>query len=192
MSGLPYEFSDIEVSPWGGLRLTEEVYRKSVLAEYSDQCPELPAPGSNRGYPARDLIEGFMISAMLGARRLSHSGTLRYDRVITRIFGWEKGMASQSTFSRFLRKFDQEHNASIFPSINRFWFDQIKMDKLTIDFDSTVLVRHGLQEGVEVGYNPKKPGRGSHHPLMTFVAELKMVANAWMRTGDSTTRFYIR
>jgi hypothetical protein len=94
-------------------------------------------------------------------------------------------MASQSTFSRFLRKFDQELNDSVFPSINRFWFNQIKMDKLTIDFDSTVLVRHGQQEGVEVGYNPKKPGRGSHHPLMAFVAELKMVANAWMRTGDS-------
>lgn len=186
MSGLPYEFSDKDVSPWGGLRLVEEVYRKSGLPEYLEyQCPDLPEPGSNRGYPTRDLIEGFMVSVILGARRLAHTGTLRYDRVVQRIFGWKKGMASQSTFSRFFRKFDQDLNDKIFPALNRYWFDQIKLDKMTIDFDSTVLTRHGFQEGVDVGYNPKKPGRGSHHPLMAFVAELKMVANAWMRSGDS-------
>ena len=186
MSGLLYEFTDKEISPWGGLRLIEEVYRKSGLRDFlEDECPDLPIPGSNRGYSSIDLIEGLMVSILLEAKRLSHTGTLRYDHVVQGIFDWKRGMASQSTFSRFLRKFDKELNYSIFPSINRFWFDQIKMDKLTIDFDSSVLVRHGLQEGVEVGYNPKKPGRGSLHTLMAFVAELKMVANAWMRTGDS-------
>jgi len=186
MSGLSYEFTDKEVSPWGGLRLIEEVYRKSGLRGFlENECPDLPVPGSNRGYSSLDLIEDLMVSVILGAKRLSHIGTLRDDQVVQRIFGWRRGMASQSTFNRFLRKFDQELNDSVFPSINRFWFNQIKMDKLTIDFDSTVLVRHGQQEGVEVGYNPKKPGRGSHHPLMAFVAELRMVANAWMRTGDS-------
>ncbi|MEZ5069889.1 MAG: IS1380 family transposase [Bacteroidales bacterium] len=186
MSGLLYEFSDKEVSPWGGLRLIEEVYRRSGLGEYlENECPELPEPGSNRGYLPKDLVEGFMVSVILGARRLAHTGTLRYDNVIPTIFGWEKGMASQSTFSRFFKKFTQEGNDKIFPSLNRYWFDQIKLDRLTIDFDSTVLTRTGFQEGVEVGYNPKKPGRGSHHPLMAFVAELKMVANAWMRTGSS-------
>lgn len=28
-------------------------------------------------------------------------------------------------------------------------------------------------------------GRPSHHPIMAFCDELKMVVNAWMRTGDS-------
>jgi len=186
MSGLSYEFTDKDVSPWGGLRLVEEVYRKSGLKGFlEDRCPDLPAPGSNRGYSSVYLIEGFMVSVILGAKRLAHAGTLRYDKVVQRIFDWQRGMASQSTFSRFFKKFDQDRNDSVFPSINRFWFSQVKMDNLTIDFDSTVIVRHGIQEGVEVGYNPKKPGRGSHHPLMAFVAELKMVANAWMRTGDS-------
>lgn len=125
------------------------------------------------------LTEGLMVKILLGAKCLSHIGTLRNGQVVQRIFGWKRGMASQITLSRLLRKFDQELNESIFPSINRFWFDQIKMDKLTIDFDSPVLIRHSLQEGVEVGYNPKKPGRGSHYPLMPFVAELKMAANAY-------------
>lgn len=186
MNGLAYEFTDKEVSPWGGLRLIEETYRRSRLKQYlNEDCSGLPNPGSNRGYSTVDLIEGFLVSIILGAKRLSHSGTLRHDKVIGRIFSWQKGMASQSTFSRFFRKFDQERNDEVFPSINRFWFSQIKLDKLTIDMDSTVISRYGSQEGVEQGYNPRKHGRGSHHPLMAFVAETKMVANAWMRTGNS-------
>lgn len=186
MNGISYEFTDKEVSPWGGLRLIEETYRRTGLKGFlENDCPELPNPGSNRGYSATELIEGFLVSIILGAKRLSHSGTLRYDKVIGRIFSWQKGMASQSTFSRFFKKFNQDRNDVLFPAINRFWFSQIKMDKLTIDFDSTVISRYGHQEGVEQGYNPRKHGRGSHHPLLAFVAETKMVANAWMRSGNS-------
>ncbi len=129
MSGLAYEFSNKEISPWVGLRLIEEVYRKTGLAEYlAGECPDLPEPGSNRGYPTKELIEGFLVSVILGAKRLAHLGTLRYDEVVHKIFGWEKGMASQSTFSRFFRKFDQDLNDKLFPALNQYWFDQIHLD----------------------------------------------------------------
>ncbi len=38
-----------------------------------------------------------------------------------------------------------------------------------------------------IGYNPKKPGRKSHHPLMAFIADVEMVANFWLRSGDAHT-----
>lgn len=185
MKSLSYEFTDKEVSPWGGLRLIEEVYQRSGLKNYLQDCGQLPEPGSNRGYSGLSMVEGFMVSLLLGAKRLSHTGALRYDQVIGRIFNWEKGMASQSTFSRFFKKFNKDLNDSLFPALNRWWFGQLTLDKYTIDLDSTVITRHGTQEGVEKGYNPTRHGRGSHHPLMAFVAEAKMIANAWMRTGDS-------
>src|SRR5207237_1419996 len=37
------------------------------------------------------------------------------------------------------------------------------------------------------GYNPRKPGRKSHHPLMAFIADVEMVANFWLRSGDAHT-----
>jgi len=188
MNGLPYNFTDKQVSPWGGLRLIEETYRRSGLKEFlNEEDLDLPIPGSNRGYDSVDLAEGFMVSTILGATRLAHSGVLRNDKVVQRIFGWKKGMGSQSTFTRFFKKFTMERNDKVFPAINRFWFSQLKLDKMTIDLDSTVLTRHGVQEGVAKGYNPKRPGRGSHHPLIAFVAEAKMVANAWMRDGDNAS-----
>ena len=47
-----------------------------------------------------------------------------------------------------------------------------------VDFDSTVITRYGNQEGSAKGYNPTKKGRKSHHPLMAFVSQTRMVANA--------------
>ena len=37
------------------------------------------------------------------------------------------------------------------------------------------------------GYNPAKRGRASHHPLMAFVADLRMIANCWLRSGNSSS-----
>ena len=54
---------------------------------------------------------------------------------------------------------------------------QLKLDKMTIDLDFKVITRYVSLEGVEKGYNPKRHGRGSHHPLLAFVAEAQMVAN---------------
>ena len=56
---------------------------------------------------------------------------------------------------------------------------------MTLDLDSTVMTRHGEQEGAARGYNPIKPGRVSHHPLMAFISDTRMVANLWLRPGNS-------
>jgi hypothetical protein len=69
----------------------------------------------------------------------------------------------------------------------RGFFDKVVLDKMTVDIDSTVITRYGEQEHAEVGYNPQKQGRRSHHPIMAFCDETAMVLNAWMRTGDSVS-----
>jgi len=55
---------------------------------------------------------------------------------------------------------------------------QANVGALTIDLDSTVITREGNQEGSAKGYNPNRRGRNSHHPLMAFVSQTRMVANA--------------
>lgn len=184
MQSLPFRFIEKPVSPWGGLRLIEEFYRKSGLKDKLSSL-SLPEPGSNRGYSAQDMVESFMVSVILGASRFSHCGNLKYDEVVSGIFGWKKGVASQSTFSRFFPKFDYALNDQIFSDLNRWWFESHQIDKVTIDVDSTVLSRYGNQDGVEVGYNPRRHGRGSHHPLIAFAAEPRMVIQSWMRSGNS-------
>jgi hypothetical protein len=45
----------------------------------------------------------------------------------------------------------------LFPAINRFWFSQLKLDKMTIDLDSNVITRHGSQDGVAKVSNLSPP-----------------------------------
>ena len=68
---------------------------------------------------------------------------------------------------------------SIFDRWYSWMFDQLKIGGLALDFDSTVMTRYGLkQDGAVKGYNPKKSGRNSHHPLLAFVAVTQMAAKA--------------
>lgn len=184
MHELAHEFTQRKISPWGGIKFFHKTYVTSGTKSFLTTL-DLPQPGSNRGYDPVEMIEGFMTSVVLGARRLEHSGMLRMDKVIAEIFNWQKGMASASTFSRFLDKFDVERNDRIFPPLMKHILDQVPIKYMTVDIDSSVITRYGNQECAVKGYNPGKRGRPSHHPIMAFSDELKMVVNAWMRSGDS-------
>lgn len=187
MHELKHEFTNRTISPWGGIKYLQRVLEKSGIRDFIKSLPDLPQPRSNRGYEAMDLIEGFLTSVVLGARRLEHCGMLRTDQVIREIFGWQKGMGSASTFQRFFHKFDEQLNAKLFWPIMKHVLSRISIRYMTIDLDSSVVTRYGKQEKVEVGYNPQKKGRGSHHPLMAFCDETKMVVNGWMRSGRSNS-----
>lgn len=51
-----------------------------------------------------------------------------------------------------------------------------------------MLTRWGQQiQGASKGYNPKNHGRNSHHPLIAFVADWRLVANFWLRPGSAYT-----
>lgn len=70
----------------------------------------------------------------------------------------------------------------------RWLFDKLQLNPVTLDVDSTVLTRWGSQiEGGAKGYNPKHHGRASHHPLLAFVADWRLVANFWLRPGNTSS-----
>jgi len=58
----------------------------------------------------------------------------------------------------------------------------VNIERITLDLDSTVITRAGAQQGSTKGLNPLSRGRNSHHPLIAFVSQTRMVANAWLRS----------
>ncbi len=59
---------------------------------------------------------------------------------------------------------------------------------VTLLLDSTVSVRYGEQQaGAERGYNPHKPGRPSHHPLLAFLQETGDGLGVRWRPGNAHT-----
>lgn len=181
---LPVEFSDKKVTPYGGMTLVKNFMDKMGFLDLLED-DELPQPQSNRGYNPKHIISGFMLSIWTGASRYIHAEWLKYDSVLMSIFSFDK-LPSQSTYSRFFGKFSWKRNETVFAALQRKFFEKyINIDAITVDLDSTVITRYGQQQGAAKGYNPKKPGRNSHHPLMAFIPQIKMVANAWMRPGNT-------
>jgi len=144
----------------------------------------LPQSRSNNRIDPVGLIESFWVSIWIGCFRFNHTAVVRVDDVLRQIFGWKR-VASGTTFGRFFKKFTPSMNHRIFIDLYRWFFEQLHFDNYTLDVDSSVITRYGEQEGSKKGYNPKKPGRNSHHPLFAFVSDVRMVANCWNRSGNT-------
>jgi hypothetical protein len=186
MAELKIAFTDKKITPWGGMVLLKNMMDQISFRKVLSQCPDLPQRGSNRSHQISTIIEHFITSVWCGANRFIHTEIVRHDIPLTKIFGWQN-IPSQDTIKRFFAKFSQARNQNVFNYLYSWYFNQLKFDNYTLDFDSSVFTRYGNQEGAKKGYNPAKRGRNSHHPLIAFVADCKMVANFWLRSGDAFT-----
>ena len=183
MGELKVVYSDKKVTPFGGMKLVKDFMDQTDIIKDLESV-NLPYPRSNAGYNPIDIIQGFWLSIFTGASRYIHADWLRYDTTLQSIFDIDR-LPSQSTYSRFFHKFSWERNNEVFPKLQHDFLEQINVGALTIDLDSTVITRYGNQEGASKGYNPSKKGRNSHHPLIAFISQTRMVANAWMRPGNT-------
>jgi hypothetical protein len=100
-----------------------------------------------------------------------------------------KSVTAVTRFFRRIKSFQMAERLS-----EKFWeytfgrvipFGEIQSDYLS--FDSSVITRYGEQEGTVRGYNPKKKGRPSHHPLIGFLNRTKYVVNLWNRSGNTSS-----
>lgn len=180
-------FTNKEITPWSGLGFLCNMMKKMNLREELSSYDFLPNSKSNNSYSSIDILEAFMVSIWCGANRFLHTEITRHDKALSMIFGWKRTPAND-TYKRFFRKFNIERTTALSKSLFGWIFSNISFDRYTLDCDSTILTRYGdNQEGAEIGYNPKKPGRKSHHPLIAFVNDLKLVCNFWLRSGNTSS-----
>ena len=182
-AGLPWCFTDKQFTPWGGLRIFQELLQRLGWGEVVTQAP-LPCPGSNRGIAPALMVQAFLVTIWTGGGRFAHTALVRFDAALRSMFGLSY-VASVSTFSRFFRRFGRREVEEVFGYFGRWFWDVIRAGTWTVDLDSSVLTRYGQQEGSALGYNPWRRGKRCHHPLMAFAAECRMVISAWLRPGNT-------
>ena len=185
IKNLEWEFTEKKVTPWGGMRMFKQFLDRSGIREQL-RVAGLPEPMSNCGYDPVMVMESFWVSVWLGGVRFSHTAIVRFDDALKDIFGWTR-VPCVSTYTRYFKRFKREDVDNIFGNINRWFFAQMPARNFTVDLDSSVMTRYGKQEGSAVGYNPQKRGRRSHHPLMAFIADVRMVAHSWLRPGNTSS-----
>lgn len=128
---------------------------------------------------------GILCRLWCGASCFGHLDVVRYDAALCDLLGWKRG-ADHRAYQRYLNEFSQAVNQRVSGNLFRWFFSELKFDNYTLDFDSIVMVREGSQEGAAKGYNPKRPGRLSHYPLLAFVSDVRMIANYWLRPGNTS------
>jgi len=143
----------------------------------------------NSDYTPAHICMGMLYALMLGIFRPSHMMELVRDNVFQQVAKLRK-FPVQSTISRFLDKVTV-HTALQIADINsrllnvtRGGFEKFK--SLTLDLDSHVITVFGKQHRANKGYNPKKRGRRSHHPLLCFIGETRDYLGGILRPGSST------
>ncbi|MCO5282677.1 MAG: transposase [Saprospiraceae bacterium] len=187
MIDFPVSFTSKEITPWGGMAFLKQMLDKMQFSQVVSHCEHLPVSGSNRGYAPEVILESFFTSIWCGANRFMHTELTRLDPALARIFGW-KNVPAQDVFKRYFSKFNQVTNLAVSQHFYSWIFDNFHFDHFTLDIDSSILTRYGNDvEGAKKGYNPKKKGRNSHHPLIAFVSDVNLVANMWLRSGDTSS-----
>jgi hypothetical protein len=182
--GLPWRFTDKRFTAWGGMRLLDEVLRQLKWADALRAAP-LPRPGRNRGHDPVAVVQAFLLTVWTGGGRFAHTALVRFDDALRAVFGLAE-VPSVSAFSRFFRRFDRRKADEVSGHLSRWFWEQVSPQVWTVDLDSSVLTRYGHQEGSAPGYNPRRRGKKSHHPLMAFAAECRMAVTAWLRPGNTT------
>jgi hypothetical protein len=179
-------YTSKEITPWGGMVFLKQMLQKIGFRELVEKNLDLPQSGSNRGYQTSTIIEGFITSIWCGANKFLHTEVTRHDVALSKIFDW-KNTPGQDTYKRFFTKFNQAKNQKVSDYFYSWIFDNFKFDNFTLDIDSSIMTRFGTQEGAKKGYNPNKKGRPSHHPLIAFISDVKLVANMWLRSGNTSS-----
>ena len=145
--------------------------------------------GVTADHAIADVVMMLMMGVLAGAKHMSHLAILKADMAIRKLFGWEL-FPDASTFGKLFKRFNMGHCQELSEAEaearkrawSKKWFPRI-----TLDMDSTVIGVTGFQEGAEKGFNPKKKGQRSYHPLMCFIAETRECLHNWFRSGSAYT-----
>lgn len=169
-----------------GLAVLRVVWDKLGIGAYLDR--ELAEVGGR--YRPSLQVEQWTTLLAYGGGFMDHLPLLE-SRGVRALMGWER-VVDPTSFGRFLRRAGEKGSKACDELLRKVvlarWKARGGVPKVVqLNLDSTVVVRYGVkQAGAEVGYNPKKNGRTSHHPLLAFLDTGDCLGVRW-RSGKAHT-----
>jgi hypothetical protein len=181
-----FGFTAHPITVWAGVILLRLYFEWIKLRQELSQALVGFTKRSNNQIASVDVMLSWFYGLALGAERFEHFTRYRRDRLLGELLGIER-FGSPDTLRRLFLRFGYREVTEVSERLMRFSLARMRPILMghTLDMDSTILCRYGEQEGSLKGYNPKKPGRRSHHPLVAFLAERRRLLWATLRSGNS-------
>jgi len=143
--------------------------------------------GRTAQYQVSNIIMILIMAVLAGAKHMSHVFILRSDSALRSLFKWEM-FPDDTTINRIFKLFTARHCkelSDVESMVRKKVWGKKWFGRITLDMDSSVRGVYGKQQGAQKGYNPKKPGQRSYHPLLCFIAETRECLHNWFRSGDA-------
>jgi hypothetical protein len=180
------EFTGKNLTKFGGIQLVRKFLRRLKVEEKLERAVSIEKRDGK--FSVGGMLICLIYALILDMKRQSDTLMLRLDKVFQKISALNDYPA-QSTISRFLKSFRVEAAKGI-AHVNHKILTEARKNfegwtKITLDLDSHVRTAYGHQQRASVGYNPKKPGRASYHPLFCFIGETRDFLHGLFRTGKA-------
>jgi hypothetical protein len=186
LRNLPISFEEPGLTHFAGMALIHAFCQRLGLRRLLQQTLR-PAPRYREYHPA-ELVLALLYAIIVGLDRINATRVLQYNGAFQQIVGLPH-FPDATTLRRFLRRLRPRHIRQLVrlhDQLRQALFARPRpRSSLVFDLDSVVLVLYGHAEGARVGYNPKKRGRRSYHPLLCFEAHRQEFWHGSLRPGNT-------
>lgn len=186
LRNLPIAFEEPHLTHFAGMALIHAFCQRLGLKRLLQQALR-PAP-RYRDYQPAELLLALLYAIIVGLDRINATQILQYNGAFQQIVGLPR-FPDATTLQRFLRRLRPRHIRQLVrlhDQLRQALFARPRpRSSLVFDLDSVVLVIYGHAEGARVGYNPKKRGRRSYHPLLCFEAHRQEFWHGSLRPGNT-------
>lgn len=181
-----FSFDETHITHFGGMWLIQRFCKRIGLKKRLQDYVRVTQ--RNQDYYPSEIILALIFAIIMGLRRINKTEILQYNGAFLEMLGLQR-FPDQSTLRRFLKRLPPKsirQLARLHDSLRAHLFALPKRrTTLVFDLDSVVVVIYGRAEGARIGYNPKKPGRRSYHPLLCFEAHFQEFWHGSLRPGNT-------
>ena len=185
---IKHSFTGGNITRYSGINVVAKYLKRQKIAQTINTL--FPTKWYNSTKFSRvQILMSIIFASLSGINRIKRIANFTQDPLIKINLGLEKAV-NENAISGMLKKLGQR-GARVLQnyllSRKSRYLKNSGLTDITFDADSTVSLVYGNQEGSEKGFNSKKKGAKSYHPLLMFVSELKILYHTWFRAGAAHT-----
>jgi FixJ family two-component response regulator len=173
-----------QLTSFAGIQIYSQLFASFGLKDRMRRCTcHLSATSQ---YAPGSILFLLITHIILGFSRLRDVNCYKKDPLVKRFLGMNF-IPSASTVSRVLASVDSntaDMMVKVVESIPLQRLRDLKIKRVTIDFDGSITTTNGHLEGTAVGFNPKKKGQRSYYPLFATIPQLGQVLSVLHRSGN--------
>lgn len=177
-------FSRAGLTSYAGLELVRVFCGRIGFRGMVQRCVAPKSPASDFG--ATSIVLLLVALLVVGGRRVRHLGYMSEDPIVERFCGLSR-LPSVRSVNRWLAATDQstvDGLRALNQELVATRIDALRLKRLTIDVDGSVIEAGRRTEGARRGYSPLRRRKPSYYPITAYEAQTGALLDVQNRPGN--------